>query len=112
MTTLEQAVYNYLVQNASGESSAKTSDNIYVALSNLLSEEGRTQEQVRMIIGRLVKNHGKLIGSCRHGFYVITNKNEVNKTINDYQRRSDSIRIRIQKLKNQWNLDNPNNLIV
>ena len=113
MNALQQAIFNLLSAQASGKQNALTSDQIFQALTqqNLPIIQGRTQEQIRGLIGDMVRTHVQLIGSGNTGYYIITNRDEVIDTIMDLVSRSHSNLERAERLRNEWNAQNAANQI-
>lgn len=113
MTAEQQAILTFLQQNAAGNTNAITADEIFIRITQqgLPLFEGRTQEQVRGFIRDLVNNQSSLIGSGNRGYYAIASKDDVLRAINNLESRSTKINERRQVLIDEWNNQNPNNLI-
>lgn len=113
MTPEQQAILAFLQENASGSANAITADEIFRRLTDQGHSlfAGRTQEQVRGYIRKLVKNQSFLIGGGENGYYVIATKEDILKAMQNLGSRSKSIDQRKQVLRNEWNSQNPDNQI-
>jgi len=107
MNNEQQAIFDYLNQNALGYDNRKSSTEIRIALN--LESGGVTNEHVRDLIRDMIHNHGICIGSLMwdSGYWIIQNEQELNQVCNSLGDRADSVRERANALRRNWqNRDN------
>jgi len=102
MNNEQQGIWDYLNENAIGYKNRKSSSEIRDALS--LESGGPTNEHVRDLIRDMIFNHGCLIGSLmfRKGYWIISNKEELEMVKNHLNSRADGVRRRANILQQNW----------
>jgi len=104
MNDEQQAIWQYLTQNASGFPHRKSSTEI--RQSCRLDSGGPTNEHVRDLIRDMILNHHCCIGSVMYkdGYWVIQDEEELNKATVSLERRADGVRKRAEALRNNWEI--------
>lgn len=74
MSTEQERIWQYLVENALGIANAINIEDIAAALGIL--PHGTNNDDVRGWIKKMVIQHGKPIGTCKNGAFIILNDNE------------------------------------
>ena len=110
---MKNEILKFLKGNASGKGNSKKADEICNHLQNKghRVDKGRTQEEIRGLIKILVEDDGELIGSTSNGYYYINSKDDAQEAINNLSKRADNIKARAEKIKDLWNIKNPNQKI-
>lgn len=109
MTQDQQLIWNYLQNHANGSTNKKTSDDIRTHCN--LPAVGRTNEIIRFSITDMILNHGYIIASDSHGYWIPNTSNEVQDVCKSLYDRADEIRQRADALKQNWNNANQNDQI-
>ena len=63
------------------------------------SMTGIKYDEVRQLISGLITHHGKLIGSCSRGYYMIVDPAEVDEVYRSLRRRGIAILYRASRIK-------------
>ncbi len=102
MNEEQQAIFDYLNQNALGYENRKSSTDIQTALN--IESGGVTNEHVRDLIRDMIFNHGACIGSLMwdNGYWIIQNEQELNRVCQSLESRADSIRERANAIRRNW----------
>lgn len=103
MNEEQQAIWDYLNQNALGYSNRKTSTEIRNACE--LESGGATNEHVRDLIRDMIFNHNCSIGSVMwgSGYWIIQNETELNRVVQSLRNRANSIVERAERLISNFN---------
>ena len=103
MNEEQQAIQDYLNQNALGYSNRKTSTEIRNACE--LESGGATNEHVRDLIRDMIFNHNCSIGSVMwgSGYWIIQNETELNRVVQSLRNRANSIVERAERLISNFN---------
>lgn len=91
-------IWEYLNQHAQGHESRRSSYEIREELG--LESGGVTNEHVRGLIRDMILNHNCCIGSDSKGYWMITNKGELDQVVTSLINRADEIRERARALEN------------
>lgn len=88
MNDEQQAIFDYLNQNALGYENRKSSTDIRTGLD--LESRGVTNEHVRDLIRDMIFNHGVCIGSLmwENGYWIIQNEQELNRVCKSLESRA------------------------
>lgn len=79
MNEEEQRIWQYLLENAMGiENAIRMSD---LASTFGYGPYGSNNDNFRPKITKMIKRHGKQIGTCEHGVFVITTQQELDEAI-------------------------------
>lgn len=102
MNEEQQAIWNYLTQNALGYDNRKSSSEIRDSLN--LPSGGPTNEHVRFSITDMIFNHGCCIGSLMwdSGYWIIQTEVELNNVCESLENRANSIVERANALRENW----------
>jgi hypothetical protein len=74
MTTEQERIWQYLVENALGIANAIKIEDIATAIG--VSPHGTNNDDVRGWIKDMVVRHSKPIGTCKNGAFIILNDDE------------------------------------
>ena len=74
MTAEQMIIWNYLVENAQGVNNAEHIHDIANAIG--VPPKGTNNDDVRNCIKDMVINHGKPIGTCKEGAFLILTDTE------------------------------------
>ncbi|HLS31910.1 MAG TPA: hypothetical protein VK021_13725 [Flavobacteriaceae bacterium] len=86
------------------------SDEIWEELTSQ-TDPGRTQETIRKYIRELVVEGGNLIGSSNKGYFKISTSEKITKAVSNLETRIPKLEERVNKLKESWNIQNPDSQI-
>lgn len=103
MNEEQQAIWDYLNQNALGYNNRKTSTEIRNVCE--LESGGATNEHVRDLIGDMIFSHNCSIGSVMwgSGYWIIQNETELNRVVQSLRNRANSIVERAERLISNFN---------
>lgn len=87
-----------------------TADEIYEQLERAV-DPGRTQEEIRRLIRELVIEEHYLIGSTSSGFFKIKTRDDAKRATDYLLNRIPDLKNRAERIANQWNAQNPDELI-
>ncbi len=102
MNEEQNAILDYLNQNAIGYNNRKSSTEIRESLN--LESGGVTNEHVRDLIRDMILNQGVCIGSLMwdSGYWIIQDEEELNRVCESLESRADSVRERANALRRNW----------
>ncbi len=102
MNDEQQAILNYLNQNANGYNHRKSSSEIRDTLD--LESGGVTNEHIRDLIRDMILNHGICIGSLMwdSGYWIIQTEQELNIVCSSLENRAESVIGRADALRRNW----------
>lgn len=102
MNEEQNAILDYLNQNAIGYNERKSSTEIRESLN--LESGGVTNEHVRDLIRDMILNQGVCIGSLmwNSGYWIIQDEEELNRVCKSLESRADSVRERANALRRNW----------
>jgi hypothetical protein len=100
MNDEQQQIWQYLQNNAMGDSCRKTTSEIRDACS--LESGGVTNEHIRDLVRDMILNHGCCIGSNSNGCWIINSEEELNEVIDSLRDRANSINERAEALIQNW----------
>ena len=72
---------------------------------------GGNEVETRQLIRDAIRQGHFIVSSTRVGYWLSSNKNEVQRYISSLQNRADDTQQRANELRQAWNAINPNNVI-
>jgi hypothetical protein len=93
-------IWSYIDQYAQGHENSKSSDEIRDELN--LESGGPTNEHIRDLIRDMILKHNCCIGSDNSGYWVITNKEELDGVVASLRDRANGVLERARALEKNW----------